>query len=80
MSTRHGPRKKVFDASLKKFYASFFTFSQLEPIKATSMIGGHELWEGDEAVLVAVVLFQHLVHDLHRPTEPHPLSCLSVLS
>ena len=31
MSTRHGPRKKVFDASLKKFYASFFTFLSLSP-------------------------------------------------
>ena len=44
------------------------------------MIGGHELWEGDESVLVAVVLLQHLVNDLHRPPKPHPLSGFCVLS
>ena len=57
-----------------------FHFSQFEPIEAASMIGGHELWEGDEPVLVAVVLLQHLVHDLHRAPKPHPLSGFCVLS
>ena len=57
-----------------------FHFSQLEPVEAASMIGGHELGEGDEAVLVAVVLLQHLVNDLHRPPKPHPLSGFCVLS
>ena len=57
-----------------------FHFPQLEPIEAASMIGGHELWEGDESVLVAVVLLQHLVNDLHRPPKPHPLSGFCVLS
>jgi len=56
-----------------------FHFPQLEPIKATSVIGRHKLREGDEAVLVAVVLLQHLVDDLHRPPKPHPLSGFCVL-
>ena len=46
-----------------------FHFPQLETIKASSMIGRHELREGDEAVLIAVLLLQHLVHDLHLGEE-----------
>ena len=33
------------------------------------VVGRHELREGDEAVLIAVLLLQHLVHDLHLGEE-----------
>ena len=33
------------------------------------VVGRHELREGDEAVLITVLLLQHLVHDLHLGEE-----------
>ena len=42
-----------------------FHLPQFEALKVLRVVGRHELWDGDEAVLVTVLLLQHLVHDLH---------------
>ena len=46
-----------------------FHFPQFEALKVPRVVGRHELWEGDEAVLVTVLLIQHLVHDFHLGEE-----------
>ena len=56
-----------------------FSFPQLQTRHFAVVKSRDEFREGNQAVLVAVILLKYLVHDLLSPPEPLPLCRLCVL-